>query len=186
MPCRATMLCSSLNRDPQRRPRRQPGEEREATWQPIDNTPLHPEYPCAHCIESGAAVAVIESVLGSTDIPEVLMTSSTAPVNVQRQVRAVCLFSRTSMSHRRSSSARRNPMWLANARSSRCAAPVRLRTTALWRDKRGAPGGSQAVDMAWLPPGASVGSRAARRRKMRFFKPHSGTDPRKALPGPHL
>ena len=24
--------------------------EREATWQPIDNTPMHPEYPCAHCI----------------------------------------------------------------------------------------------------------------------------------------
>jgi hypothetical protein len=56
-----------------------PTTEREATWQPIDNTPLHPEYPCAHCIESGAAVAVIESVLGSADIPEVSMTSSTAP-----------------------------------------------------------------------------------------------------------
>jgi len=49
------------------------------------------------------------------------------------------------------------------------------RTTARRRDKRGAPGGSQAIDMAWLPPGASVGSRAARKKKMRFFKPHSGT-----------
>jgi hypothetical protein len=56
-----------------------PATEREATWQPIDNTPMHPEYPCAHCINSGAAVAVIESVLGSTEIPEVSMTSSTAP-----------------------------------------------------------------------------------------------------------
>ena len=28
--------------------------EREATWQPIDNTPMHPEYPCAHCILSGS------------------------------------------------------------------------------------------------------------------------------------
>lgn len=55
-----------------------PATEREATWQPIDNTPMHPEYPCAHCINSGAAVAVIESVLGSTEIPEVSMTSSTA------------------------------------------------------------------------------------------------------------
>jgi hypothetical protein len=53
--------------------------EREATWQPIDNTPLHPEYPCAHCINSGAAVAVIQAVLGSVDIPEVSMISSTAP-----------------------------------------------------------------------------------------------------------
>jgi PAP2 superfamily len=56
-----------------------PATERDATWQPIDNTPMHPEYPCAHCIQSGAAVAVIESVLGSADIPEVSLTSSTAP-----------------------------------------------------------------------------------------------------------
>jgi hypothetical protein len=56
-----------------------PATELEATWQPIDNTPMHPEYPCAHCIQSGAAVAVIEFVLGSADIPEVSVTSSTAP-----------------------------------------------------------------------------------------------------------
>jgi hypothetical protein len=56
-----------------------PATEPEATWQPIDNTPLHPEYPCAHCIESGAGVAVMECVLGSTKIPEVAMTSPTAP-----------------------------------------------------------------------------------------------------------
>jgi len=85
------MLCSSLNRDPQRRPRRQPGEEREATWQPIDNTPLHPEYPCVHCIESGAAVAVIESVLGSMDIPEASMTNSTAPGVTHRWTQPRCL-----------------------------------------------------------------------------------------------
>jgi hypothetical protein len=30
-----------------------PATDREATWQPIDNTPMHPEYPCAHCILSG-------------------------------------------------------------------------------------------------------------------------------------
>jgi hypothetical protein len=56
-----------------------PATEREATWQPIDNTPMHPEYPCAHCVQSGAATAVIEALLGTTDIPEVSMTSSTAP-----------------------------------------------------------------------------------------------------------
>ena len=42
-------------------------------------TPMHPEYPCAHCIESGVAAAVVEAVFGSPDIPEVAMTSSTAP-----------------------------------------------------------------------------------------------------------
>jgi hypothetical protein len=56
-----------------------PATAADATWQPIDVTPMHPEYPCAHCIESGAAVAVIESVLGSAEIPEVAMTSATAP-----------------------------------------------------------------------------------------------------------
>jgi len=53
--------------------------EREATWQPIDNTPMHPEYPCAHCISSAAIATVIEAVLGHPDIPEVTMTSATAP-----------------------------------------------------------------------------------------------------------
>jgi len=31
-----------------------PATDREATWQPIANTPMHPEYPCAHCIQSGS------------------------------------------------------------------------------------------------------------------------------------
>jgi len=53
--------------------------DRDATWLPIDPTPMHPEYPCAHCIESGAAAAVIEALTGSSDIPEVTMTSVTAP-----------------------------------------------------------------------------------------------------------
>ena len=52
---------------------------RGATWQPIDNTPMHPEYPCAHCINAGAAAGVIEAVLGSKTIPEVAMISTTAP-----------------------------------------------------------------------------------------------------------
>ena len=53
--------------------------ERDAAWQPIDNTPMHPEYPCAHCITSAAVAAVAEAVLGSADVPEVAMTSSSAP-----------------------------------------------------------------------------------------------------------
>jgi hypothetical protein len=56
-----------------------PATELDAAWQPIDNTPMHPEYPCAHCISSAAAATVIEAVLGSPNIPEVAMTSATAP-----------------------------------------------------------------------------------------------------------
>src|SRR5262249_61670119 len=53
--------------------------ERAASWQPIDNTPMHPEYPCAHCIVSSAVASAIEAMLGTADIPEVAMTSPTAP-----------------------------------------------------------------------------------------------------------
>jgi hypothetical protein len=53
--------------------------EVDATWQPIDNTPMHPEYPCAHCISSAALATVVEALLGSADIPDVSMTSATAP-----------------------------------------------------------------------------------------------------------
>ena len=53
--------------------------DREATWQPIPDTPMHPEYPCAHCILSGAVAGVVKAVLGTEEIPEVAMTSPTAP-----------------------------------------------------------------------------------------------------------
>jgi hypothetical protein len=56
-----------------------PATERDATWQPIDSTPMHPEYPCAHCTISGAVAAAVEAALGTADIPEVSMTSPTAP-----------------------------------------------------------------------------------------------------------
>jgi hypothetical protein len=50
-----------------------------ATWEPIDATPMHPEYPCAHCIVSMAVATVIEATLGSADIPEVAITMPSAP-----------------------------------------------------------------------------------------------------------
>src|SRR3984893_4532451 len=56
-----------------------PATEREASWQPIDATPMHPEYPCAHCIQSSTAVAVIQGLLGSDDVPEVALTSPFVP-----------------------------------------------------------------------------------------------------------
>jgi hypothetical protein len=56
-----------------------PDTEIEATWQPIAVTPMHPEYPCAHCILSGTVAGIVKATLGSTDIPEIAMTSPTAP-----------------------------------------------------------------------------------------------------------
>lgn len=56
-----------------------PATERDPTWEPIDVTPLHPEYPCAHCVGSAAVATAIENMLGTADIPEVGITSPTAP-----------------------------------------------------------------------------------------------------------
>jgi PAP2 superfamily len=61
-----------------------PGTDREATWQPIAPTPMHPEYPCAHCIQSGTVAGVVKAVLRSLDIPEIAMTSPTAPGVIHR------------------------------------------------------------------------------------------------------
>jgi len=58
--------------------------EREEAWQPIANTPMHPEYPCAHCIQSGSVAGVVKSALGSVEIPEIAMTSPTAPSVTRR------------------------------------------------------------------------------------------------------
>jgi hypothetical protein len=51
---------------------------REGAWLPLDDTPMHPEYPCAHCITSAAAASALIGVLGN-EVPEVSMTSPTAP-----------------------------------------------------------------------------------------------------------
>jgi hypothetical protein len=59
------------------------GTDRDATWRPIAETPMHPEYPCAHCIQAASMCAVLELVTGTTDIA-VSMTSPTAPGVVRR------------------------------------------------------------------------------------------------------
>jgi hypothetical protein len=56
-----------------------PATDRDATWQPVADTPMHPEYPCAHCILSGSVSGVVKAVLGTEDIPEIAITSRTAP-----------------------------------------------------------------------------------------------------------
>jgi hypothetical protein len=56
-----------------------PNTPRDATWQPMADTPLHPEYPCAHCILSGAVAKVIELQLAGSPLPELSQTSPTMP-----------------------------------------------------------------------------------------------------------
>jgi hypothetical protein len=56
-----------------------PNTERDASWLPLDNTPMHPEYPCAHCIMSGTIAAIVEQLFGTAEIPETTLVSPTAP-----------------------------------------------------------------------------------------------------------
>jgi hypothetical protein len=56
-----------------------PDTEMDQTWQPLDATPMHPEYPCAHCILSATARRVLETLSGPQPLPQLWMTSPTAP-----------------------------------------------------------------------------------------------------------
>ena len=62
-----------------------PATERNPTWEPFINTPLHPEYPCAHCITQSAVAAVLGAVYGDT--LTFGLTSVTAPGVTRRYTR---------------------------------------------------------------------------------------------------
>jgi PAP2 superfamily protein len=51
--------------------------ERDSAWEPFIPTPMHPEYPCAHCITQSAVAGVLEYFFGD-EIPPVKLTSTTA------------------------------------------------------------------------------------------------------------
>jgi hypothetical protein len=61
-----------------------PATDREATWQPLASTPMHPEYPCAHCVQSGTVARIVTAVLGTDEIPEIVLSSPTAPGVIHR------------------------------------------------------------------------------------------------------
>ena len=52
--------------------------ERDPGWTPFIDTPMHPEYPCAHCIVSGSLGAVLQAEIGSGPVPKLSSASSTA------------------------------------------------------------------------------------------------------------
>lgn len=51
---------------------------REESWMPLGVTPMHPEYPCAHCIVAAAISTVLQSVAGD-EVDAISLTSPTAP-----------------------------------------------------------------------------------------------------------
>jgi hypothetical protein len=64
-------------------------DDNEATppdpaWLSLIDAPMHPEYPCAHCIVTTAVATVLEAEFGTAPIGPLSMTSPTAP-GVTRQ-----------------------------------------------------------------------------------------------------
>jgi hypothetical protein len=58
--------------------------EREASWLPFIDTPMHPEYPCAHCISAATIGTVLQAEIGTGPTPTLSTTSLTAPGMVRR------------------------------------------------------------------------------------------------------
>jgi hypothetical protein len=59
-----------------------PDTPRDAGWLALGETPMHPEYPCAHCITSTTVSTVLQAVIG--DEVEFSLTSPTAPGVVRK------------------------------------------------------------------------------------------------------
>ncbi|MBC8119002.1 MAG: vanadium-dependent haloperoxidase [Burkholderiaceae bacterium] len=49
--------------------------ERDASWIPFIETPMHPEYPCAHCTVAAAVGAVLQAEVGTGAMPALTTTS---------------------------------------------------------------------------------------------------------------
>lgn len=54
------------------------GTERDPTWEPFIPTPMHPEYPCAHCTFQSTAASALEAYFGN-DVASFKLTSTSAP-----------------------------------------------------------------------------------------------------------
>ncbi|HTP57295.1 MAG TPA: alpha/beta fold hydrolase [Spirochaetia bacterium] len=57
---------------------------RDPSWTSFIDTPMHPEYPCAHCVAAGAAAALLEAVVGTGPDPWLASPSPTAPGMIRR------------------------------------------------------------------------------------------------------
>jgi hypothetical protein len=54
------------------------GDARDPGWAPFIDTPMHPEYPCAHCIVSASLGAVLKAEIGTGPAPKLSSSSSAA------------------------------------------------------------------------------------------------------------
>ena len=61
--------------------------EIDPAWIPFIDTPMHPEYPCAHCISASAVATVLESEFGDGDVAPITATSTAVPGVTHRWTR---------------------------------------------------------------------------------------------------
>ena len=52
--------------------------DRDPSWEPFITTPMHPEYPCAHCTFQSTAASMLQTFFGG-DAASFKLTSTTAP-----------------------------------------------------------------------------------------------------------
>jgi len=64
-----------------------PQTDRDPAWDSLGPAPLHPEYPCAHCIVAGTAGTVMQAFFGTGTLPEFSLTTPTAPGVTHRWTR---------------------------------------------------------------------------------------------------
>jgi hypothetical protein len=55
-----------------------PDTARDASWKPFINTPMHPEYPCAHCVVAGTVGAILKAEMKDKPMPILSTVSETA------------------------------------------------------------------------------------------------------------
>jgi hypothetical protein len=54
------------------------GTERDAAWVPLIDTPMHPEYPCAHCILAATVATLVKAEGRERSMPVLSASSPTA------------------------------------------------------------------------------------------------------------
>src|SRR5215831_13679505 len=61
--------------------------ERDASWAPLIDTLMHPEYPCAHCIHAATVGAILQAEIGAGPVPKLSTSSPTAACAVRSWTR---------------------------------------------------------------------------------------------------
>jgi hypothetical protein len=61
------------------------------------DTPMHPEYPCAHCILAATIGTILEGAVGAGPMPKLTATSPSAPGVVRTWTRSEDLMQEVAM-----------------------------------------------------------------------------------------